>query len=155
MPVDAGMLIVHQVVAAIWIGTVVFVGVAIIPRATEGDVDSDLLSAIIGTTQTISRIGAFLLLITGSHLLANWYMLDIGDFSPLLETGAGHMVMTMVILWAILIGLVEMGAKRVEAGLEQGKLREPAKAAAPLFKIAIVVAILVSAVAGLINSGLV
>jgi len=46
----------------------------------------------------------------------------------------------MVVLWLVLTGLVEMGSGRLVDGLDERKVREPAKSATPLFTAAAVAA---------------
>jgi len=47
--------------------------------------------------------------------------------------GSGHLVLTMIGLWVVITGLVEVGGSKVASGLDAGKLREPARDARPFF----------------------
>ncbi len=60
----------------------------------------------------------------------------------------------MVVLWLVLAALVEIGAKRLEAGLNGKKLREPASDVLGLYRAAAVVAIALLVVAGAITTNL-
>jgi hypothetical protein len=69
--------------------------------------------------------------------------------ASLTGSGAGHQVLTMVVLWFLLAGLVEVGAGKLADGTGRDKVREPARNARRFFRGASVVAVLL-----LLNSGL-
>jgi putative copper export protein len=143
-----GSTLVHLLVAAVWAGSVVFVTWAVLPLARDGRLDADPLSAVAGSLRWVSRVAAVLLLLTGGHLAAVSY-----STSELIGSARGHLVLTMVVLWLALTGLVEVAAGRLTDGTERQKVREPAAKARPFLLAASVVALLLLAVGGLLTSG--
>ncbi|ELY53267.1 CopD family protein [Natronolimnohabitans innermongolicus] len=139
---------VHLVFAAIWAGSVFYVAFVILPLARDGAFNSTKpLEVISGKLTTISRVSALVLLLSGGHLAGTGYTAD-----SLFETTNGQLVLAMVALWAILAALVEIGAKRLESGLNGKKLREPADDVLSLYRVAAVVGILLFVVAGSISN---
>lgn len=152
--IDSAMVVLHQLFAALWVGGVVFVALAVLPLARDGTIDPDTLDTIVDRFVTLSRTSAFFLLVSGSHLIGNWYTGEvITDLSPLYTTGRGHLVLTMVTSWGVLAALVEISSSRLRDGLDRGKLREPARDALPWYRGAALVAVLVTLVAGLLSAG--
>jgi uncharacterized membrane protein len=119
---------VHVGFAVLWTGSVLFVALALVPPATRGDVGSDALTAVIGRLRWITRIAALAFLATGGHMAGTLYTVD-----SLVGTGRGHLVLTMLGLWFLITGLVEVASGKLLDGLETGKLREPARDAKPFF----------------------
>ncbi|QSX00257.1 copper resistance protein CopD [Haloterrigena alkaliphila] len=139
---------VHLIFAGIWAGSVFYVAFVVLPLARDGAFNTTKpLEAISGKLTTISRVSALLLLLSGGHLAGSRYTAD-----GLFGTTDGHLVLGMVALWAILAALVEIGAKRLEAGLNGKKLREPAGDALPLYRAAAVVAVALLVVGGALTS---
>ena len=139
---------VHLVFAAIWAGSVFYVAFVILPLARDGAFNSTKpLEVISGKLTTISRVSALVLLLSGGHLAGTGYTAD-----SLFETTNGQLVLAMVALWAILAALVEIGAKRLESGLNGKKLREPADDVLSLYRVAAIVGILLFVVAGSISN---
>lgn len=137
---------VHLVFAAIWAGSVFYVAFVVLPLARDGAFNTTKpLETITGKLTTISRVSALVLLLTGGHLAGTGYTAE-----SLFGSTRGHLVLAMVALWAILAALVEIGAKRLEAGLNGKKLREPASDALPLYRVAAIVGIALFVVAGAI-----
>ncbi|OYR54671.1 transporter [Halorubrum halodurans] len=126
--VDAVMWSVHVGFAVLWTGSVLFVALALVPPATRGDVGSDALAAVIGRLRWITRIAALAFLATGGHMAGTLYTVE-----SLTGTGRGHLVLTMLGLWFLITGLVEVASGKLLDGLETGKLREPARDAKPFF----------------------
>jgi len=150
---DTAAVVVHQVFAALWIGSVVFVALAVLPLARDGTVAPDPLDTIAGRVLTISRFSALVLLASGAHALY-WGVLDAElVLEPLLESGRGHLLLAMIGCWLGLAATVEIGTSRLRAGLDRGKLREPARAALPWYRAAAAIALLVAVVAGLLAAG--
>jgi hypothetical protein len=56
----------------------------------------------------------------------------------------------MVVLWLVLTGLIEVGSGRLADGLDERKVREPARSATPLFTAATVAAIALLAIGGVL-----
>lgn len=145
--------VVHQVVAAVWVGSVVFVTAAVLPLAREGDVGTGPLASVVGTLQTVSRTSALLLVLTGAYLLYAVTLEGTLDASVLLETREGWLVLAMVALFLVLAATVEIGAARLDDGLDADKLREPAREARPWLLVASAAGLLVAGVAGLLSRG--
>lgn len=117
---------VHVGFAVLWTGSVLFVTLAVLPSALRGDVDGDVLGAIVGRLRWITRIAALAFLASGGHMAGTLY-----TFESLTGTGRGHLVLTMIALWFLITGLVEVASGKLADGLDAGKLREPARDAKP------------------------
>lgn len=137
----------HSIFAGIWAGSVLFVVLAVLPLAREGDFNAAPLAAIASRLQTISRVSAVVLLATGSHLAAEVYTRE-----TLTGTTPGTLVLAMVGLWLLLAATVEIGTKRVLEGTDQSKVREPARTARPWLLAASLSAIGLLAIGGLITA---
>ncbi|WP_339105773.1 copper resistance protein CopD [Haloterrigena salinisoli] len=139
---------IHLIFAGIWAGSVFYVAFVVLPLARDGAFNTTKpLEAISGKLTTISRVSALVLLLSGGHLAGHRYTSE-----TLFETTNGHLVLAMVVLWALLAGLVEVGAKRLETGLNGKKLREPAANALPLYRAGAVVAVALLVVGGAITT---
>jgi len=145
--VDAAMRTTHLLFGAIWVGSVLFVTVAILPLARDGDVNADPIERVAGRLTTVSRASALLLFVTGGHMAANGYP---GD--NLLSTTNGNLVIAMLVLWAALAALVEVGSSKLTDGLQMKKVRAPARDALLLFRAATAVGVLLLLVAGAITT---
>jgi len=143
--VDAAIYGIHLVFAGLWSGAVLFMTYAVLPTAMNGESGPGPLSYIVGKLQTVSRASALLLLLTGGHLAGTKY-----TGASLLGTGRGHLVLTMVVLWFLLAGLVEVGASKLTDGFDQQKVRQPARDARPFLLGASLVAVLLLLDAGAI-----
>ena len=142
---------VHLVFAAIWAGSVFYVAFVVLPLARDGQFNTTKpLEAISGKLTTISRVSALALLLSGGHLAGNRYTTEtlVGDTN-------GQLVLLMVALWFALAALVEVGAKRLESGLNGKKLREPAANALGLYRAAAAVAVALLVVGGAITTNVV
>ncbi|WP_306053923.1 copper resistance protein CopD [Natronococcus wangiae] len=138
----------HLVFAALWAGSVFYVAFVVLPLARDGAFNTTKpLEVISGRLTTISRVSALALLLTGGHLAGTRYTAE-----GLVGTINGQLVLAMVALWLTLAGLVEVGAKRFETGLNGKKLREPAADALPLYRAGAVVAVLLLVVAGAVTT---
>ncbi|SMO75916.1 transporter [Halorubrum cibi] len=144
---DAVMWSVHVGFAVLWTGSVLFVALAVVPPATRGDVGSDALAAVVGRLRWISRIAALAFLATGGHMAGTLYTVE-----SLTGTGRGHLVLTMLALWFVITGLVEVASGKLLDGLETGKLREPARDAKPFFYAAAGLSVGLVLTAGLLAS---
>ncbi|NHN47796.1 hypothetical protein G9464_09330 [Halostella sp. JP-L12] len=145
--IDAAMRTTHLLFAAVWVGSVLFVTVSVLPLARDGDINAGPVERIAGRLTTVSRASALLLFLTGGHLAANGYT---GE--SLLSTTNGNLVLAMLALWAALAGLVEVGSSKLTDGLQRKKVRAPARDALPLFQAATVVGVLLLLVAGAITT---
>ena len=143
--VDTAMYVVHLVFAGLWSGTVLFTSYAVIPAALNGDLRAGSLSAMTGKLKTVSRASSLLLLLSGGHLAGALYTVP-----SLFGSTRGYLVVTMVALWFVLTGLVEVGASKLADGTAQQKVREPAAQARPFLLGASAVALLLLVDAGLL-----
>jgi putative copper export protein len=126
----------HLIFAALWTGSVLFVVGGVLPVAR-----SDAGRRVVERLAWLSRASAAVLLLTGGHLAGTLYT---GE--TLTGTGRGHLVLGMTALWLVLIGLVEAGNARTDAGgVGPGATR--------LFQAAGGVAALLLVVAGLLAGG--
>ncbi|MFC4542698.1 copper resistance protein CopD [Halosolutus amylolyticus] len=140
----------HLLFAAIWAGSVFYVAFVVVPLARDGAFNTTKpLERIAGRLTTISRVSALVLLLTGGHLAGTRYTAD-----RLVGSTNGQLVIAMVVLWLAFAGLVEVGSKRFEAGLNGKKLREPAADALPFYRAAAVVGLALLVVAGAITTNL-
>lgn len=138
----------HLLFAALWAGSVCFVAFVVLPLARDGQFNTTKpLEAISGKLTLISRTSALVLLLSGGHLAGRQY--TVGSLTGSIN---GQLVLLMVGLWFVLAALVEVGAKRLESGLNGKKLREPADEALGIYRLAGVVAIALLVVGGAITS---
>jgi uncharacterized membrane protein len=143
--VDAGTYAVHLLFAGLWTGSVLFASYAVLPLARDGDLNAAPLETVAGKLRTVSRASALVLLLTGGHMAAQRYTVD-----TLTGSGGGHLVLSMIVLWFLLAGLVEVGAGKLSDGTGRDKVREPARDARRFFQGASVVAVLLLLDAGLL-----
>lgn len=150
---DTVSIVVHQVFAALWVGSVVYVSFGVLPLARDGAVAPDPLGSLVGRLLSVSRWSALLLLASGAHVLY-WDVLD-GELvlGPLTEGVRGYLILGMVALWLLLAATVEIGSARLRRGLDDGKLREPARDARPWYWAASGLAVLVAILGGLLAAG--
>jgi uncharacterized membrane protein len=144
---DATATVIHQVFAAVWVGSIVFMTFAVLPMAKDGLLDPESVERASGTLKKITRVSALLLLLTGGHLAGSYYT---GE--SLLGTTSGYLVLAMVALWLILTGLLEVTASRLEDGLQAKRVRAPAHETQTWYRAASVIGIALLVVAGLLSS---
>lgn len=143
---DAAMNAVHLGFAGLWVGSVVFLTVAILPLARNGTFDAAPLETVTGRLRWISRISALLLFASGGHLAGTRY--TVGS---LFGSAQGHLVLLMLALWFVLALLVELGSKKLVTGFADRKVRQPANEARPYFLAASIVGVLLFLDAGLLS----
>ncbi|MXV64556.1 copper resistance protein CopD [Natronorubrum sp. JWXQ-INN-674] len=139
---------IHLIFAAIWAGSVFYVAFVVLPLARDGAFNTTKpLEVISGKLTTVSRVSALVLLLSGGHLAGTGYTSE-----SLFNTINGQLVLAMVVLWAVMAALVEIGAKRFEAGLNGKKLREPAGDVLSLYRAAAIVGLLLLVIGGMLTS---
>lgn len=138
---------VHSLCAGLWTGSVVFVTFGVLPAARDGNLNAAPLHTIAGKLTTVSRVSALLLFLTGSHMAAARYTAD-----SLTGTQRGYLVVSMVALWLLLAGTVEVATSRITAGTGRDKVREPARNSWRLFLVASLLAVLLLVNAGLLST---
>lgn len=145
--VDAAAITIHQVFAAVWVGSVVFMTVGVLPLAKEGHLAPEPVEMASGTLRTVSRLSAVVLLLTGGHMAASFYTTD-----SLTGSVSGWLVLAMVALWLALIGLIEVSGSRLEDGLQAKKVRAPAHETLGWFRAASAIGLLLLIIAGILSS---
>ena len=150
MILDTAMTTVHVLVGALWVGSVVFVALAILPAAADGALDAAPLETIADRLVSLSRGASVVMLLTGGHLAATGYTV-----ASLTGTWRGHLVLGMLALWLVFTALVEIGRGRLVDGLREKRVRAPASSATGVFRAAAVVGVLLLIDAGLLSSGIV
>lgn len=144
--IDVVMNGIHLGFAGLWVGSVLFVTVAILPAARDGSFDAAPLETLTNRFTWISRTSVLLLFVSGGHLAGTRY-----TAGSLLGTGRGYLVLTMIGLWFVLAALVESGSKRLSAGFAEKKVRMPAREARPYFLAGSAVGIVLFLVAALLS----
>lgn len=141
-------LAVHLVTGAVWVGAIVFTVSAVLPAAREGDLNAAPLGAMASTLRNYSRAAAVLLVLTGGHLAATKYTAE-----SLTGSGRGHLVLTMLGLWFVTTGLVEVGSGKLVDGADEMKVREPAREAGRFLQVAALLGALILVVGALLITG--
>jgi len=146
MVVDTAMYTVHTAFAALWSGSVLFVVAAVLPLAMNADVSPEAFGSVVSKLQWVTRVSALLMLLTGGHLAGTGYTVESLTGSP-----RGYLVLTMVALWLGLAATVEIGSARAQRGVDDEKIREPARDARPFYLTAAVLAVGLLVVSGLLG----
>jgi uncharacterized membrane protein len=149
--IDTALYAVHLLVGGVWTGSVVFVTVAILPTARDGVANAEPLVPVVSKLRSLSRVSAVVVLATGGHMAAEGAGYTV---ESLTGTTRGHLVVGMVVLWFVLIALVEVGGGKLADGLDEMKVREPAREARPFFLAGTVVSLLLLVDAGLLAGGI-
>ncbi|WP_338740825.1 transporter [Haloplanus salilacus] len=143
--VDTAVNAIHLLVAGLWAGSVLFVAGGLLPAARDGDLGATVLGGLIGRFRWGSRIASVVLLFTGGHLAGTRYTAE-----TLLGSTRGYLVVAMVVLWFAMTGLVEVGSGRLLDGVDERKVRAPARAAKPFFAAATVAAVGLLVIGGIL-----
>jgi uncharacterized membrane protein len=147
MVVDTAMYTIHGAFAALWTGSVLFVAAVVLPLAMDGELSPEAFGVVVSKLQWITRISALLLLVSGGHLAGTLYTVE-----SLTGSGSGSLVLAMVALWLGLAAVVEIGSARANRGIEQRKIREPARDAYPFYLVGALLAVGLLVVAGLLGT---
>ncbi|WP_418282184.1 transporter [Halorubrum sp. DTA98] len=143
--IHAVMWSLHVGFAILWTGSVLFVTVAVLPPATRGEIGADAIGHVVGRLRWITRIAAVAFVVSGGHMAGNVYTVE-----TLTGTGSGHLVLTMIVLWLLITGLVEAAGGKLTRGLDTGNVRGPARAAKPFFYGAAALSVVLIVTAGLL-----
>jgi len=108
----------HLLFAGLWAGATVFFAWRVRPLAANGDIDVQPLLAMGSGLRWLTRVSAVVFVVTGGHLAATRY----GD-GALLSTSRGHVVLTMLVLWLVVTGLLEMALGKMETALGEGHIQ--------------------------------
>ncbi|MCU4926152.1 copper resistance protein CopD [Halobacteria archaeon AArc-dxtr1] len=139
---------VHLVFAALWVGSVFYAAFVLVPLARDGAFSATApLSVAAGRLAHISRASALVLLLSGGHMAGAAYTAD-----SLFGSTRGQLVLAMVALWFLMMVLVEIGVARFRSGLDEQKLREPARNAQPVLRAAALTGVLLMIVAGMLSA---
>ena len=147
MVVDTAIYTIHTGFSARWAGSVLFVAAAVLPLAMDGDLSPDAFGSVVSTLRWITRISAVLLFVTGGYLAGTLYTAD-----TLTGTPSGYLVLVMLALWFGLAALVEVGSGKASRGVENDKIREPARKARPFYLLAAGFAVGLLVVSGLLGA---
>jgi uncharacterized membrane protein len=128
MLVDVAVRVAHQLFAAIWVGATVYVTFAVLPTLRDGEGDTATVERLSSRFTALSVVSVIVLFLTGGHLAGTLY-----TFEGLLETTRGNLVLTMLALWFLLAVVLHIGTRKLDSGVEEGRLREPASAAFPWY----------------------
>jgi len=146
--VDAAVQTVHLSVATLWVGSVLFLTLVVLPVARAGGVDAAPLERIVERSRTISRVSGLLVLLTGARLTGVGYTVE-----TLASTTRGHLVLAMAVLWLLVALLVEVGVVRLGDGLREKRVRAPAREGLRWFRLATLVALALFVDVGLLAAG--
>lgn len=143
--IHAVMWSIHVGFAILWTGSVLFVTAAVLPPAIRGDIGAEALSYIVGRLRWITRIAAVAFVVSGGHMAGNVYTVD-----TLTGTGSGHLVLTMITLWLVITGLVEVASGKLVDGLDAGSISNAVLEAKPLLYGAAGLSVVLIVTAGLL-----
>jgi len=146
MVVDTAMYTIHTAFAALWSGSVLFVVAAVLPLAMDGELEPDAFGSVVSKLQWVTRVSALLMLVSGGHLAGTGY--TVGSLTG---TTRGYLVLVMVALWLGLAAAVEIGSARAQRGVDERKIREPARNARPFYLGASLLAVGLLVVSGLLG----
>lgn len=113
----------HLLFAGIWAGATVFFAWRVRPLASNGDIGVQPLLAMGSGLRWITRISAVVFVVTGGHMAATRY----GD-GALLSTSRGQVVVSMLVLWLVVTGLLEMALGKMETELGEGRIQTAGRA---------------------------
>ena len=147
MVLDTVVYTVHTAFAALWAGSVLFVAAAVLPLAMDGDVSPEVFGSVVARLQWVTRLSALLLFVTGGHLAGTLY--TVGSLTG---TTRGWLVLAMLTLWLLLAAVVEVGSVRARRGVDERKIRQPARDARPFYLAGAVLAAALLVVAGLLGT---
>ncbi|MFT4946960.1 MAG: putative membrane protein [Natronomonas sp.] len=145
--IDATSYVIHSVFAGLWTGSILFMTLGVLPLALSGDLDAGPLGTVTGRFKTLSRTSVLVLFLTGGHMAGTQYTTE-----TLTGSTSGYLVVSMLSLWLLTAGVIEVGASRLADGSGRDKVREPARKARRFFQLGSVFAVLLLVVAGLLSA---
>ena len=137
----------HTLFAGVWVGAVVLTAWKVIPLARNGDVSPELLGGVASGVSWITRVGALVFLATGGYMTATVYGAE-----GLLAPPQGHVVLTMLALWLVMTGLVEVGGSKIRSALERNKVRTAARDADTFLNAAAVIGLVLLVLGGYLTA---
>lgn len=143
--VDTLLVTLHLVFAGLWTGAVAFFSWRIHPLVVAGDIGVVPTERLLTGLRWLTRVGALVFLATGGHLAGTSY-----EFATLVGTGRGHLVLTMLGLWIVLTGLIEMLGAKMARQLDEGRLQTAGRETVWFSRAAGVVAVALLVVGGLL-----
>jgi hypothetical protein len=147
MVVDTVMYTVHTAFAALWTGSVLFVAAVVVPLAMAGELSPAAFGSVVSKLRWVTRLGALVTFVTGGHLAGTLYTVD-----TLTGTTGGYLVVAMLTLWLGLAAAIEVGSARAIRGVENDKIREPARDARPFYLLGSLLAVGLLVVSGLLGT---
>lgn len=139
--------ILHTLFAGAWVGAVLLATWKVLPLAKAGDLGPDVLEAVTSGLTTLTRLAAVVFVATGGHMAATVY-----GSEALFGTGRGHLVLTMLTLWLVMTGLVEVGGRKMRSVLDAGKVRTAARDADAFLKAASAAGLVLLVIGGYLAS---
>ncbi|WP_435125247.1 CopD family protein [Halobaculum sp. D14] len=139
--------VLHTLFAGLWVGGVVLATWKLLPLAKAGDIAPETFSAVTDGLSTLTRVGAVVFVATGGHMAAEVYGSE-GLFTP----PDGHVVLSMLALWLVMAGLVEVGASKARSALDEDKVRTGARDADAFLKAASAVGVVLLVLGGYLAS---
>ena len=147
MVVDTVAYTVHTAFAALWAGSVLFVAATVLPLAMDGDLSPAAFGGVVSKLRWVTRIAALATFVTGGHLAGTQY--TVGSLTG---TTGGYLVLAMLTLWLALAAVIEIGSAKASRGIENEKIREPARDARPFYLVGALLAVGLLIVAGLLGT---
>ena len=106
-----------------------------------------MFGAVVSKLRWVTRISAALLFVTGGHLAGTLYTAE-----TLTGTTSGYLVLAMLTFWLGLAAVIEIGSAKAARGIENDKIREPARESRPFYLLGAVFATGLLVVAGLLGT---
>ncbi|MDY6774593.1 MAG: copper resistance protein CopD [Halobacteria archaeon] len=135
--IDNVMASLHVIFAAVWIGSALFMAGVVVPAARDGKMSSELASHVADRFSLVSIVGSAVMFVTGGHMAGTMY-----NFGALLNTVGGNLVLTMVVLWFLVSGFLHMATKKLKDGVDEDRVRTPAKNSLVWYRISAVLGFL-------------
>jgi hypothetical protein len=126
--IDTVFSTLHLLYGGLWTGAVLFFVWQVRPLVADGTLSVEAADRLASGLQWLTRGGVLVFLATGGHMAANIY-----PGTALIDQSRGHVVLTMLVSWLVLTGLVEAGAGKMRRELDAGRLRTAGKSTRGLF----------------------